>query len=245
MRTSRSVIAGIECRSVDWLREGSSPQVLVVLCHGFGAPGDDLVPLAAELVALRPRLAENVRFVFPAGSMRLDQQGVPGGRAWWHIDVNRLVTALERGEIGLLRRERPEKLPAAREALAGLVEELGETTGVPVSKFVLGGFSQGAMLAIDLALRLPERPGGLCVLSGSLLNEDEWRTLAAARGPLPVVQSHGYDDQILPFKGAEWLRDLFAEAGLDVDFLPFHGMHSIPPQALERLAALVERIAAA
>jgi phospholipase/carboxylesterase len=59
------------------------------------------------------------------------------------------------------------------------------------------------------------------------------------------VQSHGYDDPILPFKAAEWLRDLLTESGLEVDFVPFRGMHAIPPEALRRAAALMMRVAGA
>jgi phospholipase/carboxylesterase len=58
-----------------------------------------------------------------------------------------------------------------------------------------------------------------------------------------VLQSHGDEDQILPFEAAEWLRDLLVEAGCDVEFIPFHGPHTIPPVALlrfiERLSELV------
>lgn len=238
------MLGGLECRTVDWLAEGERPRMAVVLCHGFGAPGRDLVPLAAELVTLEPGLADAARFVFPEGPMRLDDQGLPGGRAWWHIDINRLVAAVELGETRILRSECPEGMAEARGTLSALVEELRAATGLPASKIVLGGFSQGAMLATDLALRLPDRPGGLCILSGSLVCEDEWRDLAPRRGPLPVVQSHGYEDPLLPFKAAEWLRDLLIDAGLDVDFVPFHGMHVIPPETLSHAAALLRRLTA-
>ena len=243
MKTRRELLGGLECRTVDWLVDGQQPGMIVVCCHGFGAPGRDLVALAAELAAIQPALRESVRFVFPAGPMELDSLGIPGGRAWWYIDVNRLVAAVEQGEIRILRSERPAGMAEAREKLTVVVEELREASGLPASKIVLGGFSQGAMLTTDLALRMPEPPGGLCILSGTLVCEDEWRELAKNRGPLPVVQSHGYDDQILPFKAAEWLRDLLTDAGLDVDFVPFRGMHSIPPEALRRAAALLLRVA--
>jgi phospholipase/carboxylesterase len=243
MRTRREVLGGLECQTVDWLADGEQPGLAVVCCHGFGAPGRDLVVLASDLVTLQPGLTDVARFVFPAGPMALDNLGMSGGRAWWYIDVNRLVTAVERGETHLLRNDRPAGLAEARIMLAALVEELQGATGLPASRIVLGGFSQGAMLTTDLALRMPDCPGGLCILSGTLACEDEWRHLARNRGPLPVVQSHGYEDQILPFEAAEWLRDLLVEARLEVDFVPFHGMHSIPPEALRRAAALLMRVA--
>jgi phospholipase/carboxylesterase len=243
MRTRREVLGGLECRTVDWLEDGEQPGLAAICCHGFGAPGRDLVALAAELVTLEPALADVARFVFPAGPMDLDGLGIPGGRAWWYIDVNRLVTAVERGEAHQLRDVCPDGLAEARAMLTNLVDELRGATGLPASKIVLGGFSQGAMLSTDLALRMPEAPGGLCILSGTLICEREWRELAKDRGPLGVVQSHGYDDPILPFEAAEWLRDLLVESGLPVEFVPFHGMHSIPPEALRRVAKLLKRVA--
>lgn len=243
MKVRREVLGGLECRTVDWLPDGTQPGLAVVCCHGFGAPGRDLVGLADELVAMQPKLADSARFIFPFGPMGLDDLGIPGGRAWWYIDVNRIVAAVERGETRILRSERPAGMVEAREQLAGLVEDVRRATDLPASKLVLGGFSQGAMLTTDLALRMPEPPGGLCIMSGTLVCEDEWRELAQSRGPMPVVQSHGYDDHILPFKAAEWLRDLLTDAGLDVDFVPFRGMHSIPPEALRRAAELLMRVA--
>jgi phospholipase/carboxylesterase len=104
---------------------------------------------------------------------------------------------------------------------------------------VLGGFSQGAMVTTDLALRQDEAPAALVILSGTLLTEAEWRTRAPRRKGLSVLQSHGRQDPILPFDDAVALRELLQEAGLSVDFLPFDGPHSIPEEALDRLGALL------
>jgi len=54
-----------------------------------------------------------------------------------------------------------------------------------------------------------------------------------------VLQSHGLNDPILPYQGAEWLRDLYLEAGFEVDFVPFRGQHTIPFEALHRFASLL------
>ncbi|HID22950.1 MAG TPA: phospholipase, partial [Planctomycetaceae bacterium] len=217
----------------------------VVLCHGFGAPGTDLVSLAPDLILLEPGLADGVRFVFPAGPLRLDEVGLAGGRAWWMIDLNRLNAAMERGEVLDLRRETPDGLPEARRQLMELVGTVCVRMKVGPSQIVLGGFSQGAMLATDVTLRLDDAPAALCIWSGTLLCEDDWRRLAPRRRGLRVLQSHGRSDPLLPFAAAESLRDLLEGAGLEIEFLPFAGFHEIPREALRRFADLLQHRLAA
>lgn len=237
MRRISTRLGELDCQVVDALPEGASPELAVVLCHGFGAPATDLVPLASELASLRPALGERVRFVFPAAPLSLHMYGMPQARAWFPLppevlmgqqrDWNRFASAV------------PEGLPAARRALMGLVSELSAATKLPYGRMVLGGFSQGAMVTTDVTLRLEEAPAGLCILSGTLIAQDEWRQRAAARKGLPVFQAHGTSDDVLPFAPAERLRDLLMEAGLAVEFHPFHGPHTIAPDELEHLAAFL------
>jgi phospholipase/carboxylesterase len=226
----------------------AAPQLVAIFCHGFGAPGSDLAPLADELMALEPGLESGVRFVFPEAPLSLDDEGMYGGRAWWPIDMLKLQRAVQLGEFRNLRDDQPPLLAAARAKLLKLIAVLQAETGLPLSRFVLGGFSQGSMLATDVALRLPDSPAALIIWSGTLLNESEWREHAASRAGLKVLQSHGRQDMLLPFEAAGWLRDLLTAAGLEVDFLPFPGGHTIPYPALQRTAkllreALVENIA--
>jgi len=103
----------------------------------------------------------------------------------------------------------------------------------------LGGFSQGSMLATEVTLNLDENPAGLVILSGTLLHEDVWRERATHHKSLRVLQSHGTDDQILPFAGAGWLRDMLNHAGADVEFIPFAGGHEIPHDVLNRLSVFL------
>lgn len=243
INTQARTLGGLTCRMVDALPEGTPPRVIVIFCHGFGAPGTDLVPFAAELLEFDERLAQSARFLFPAAPLSLDLSGIPGGRAWWQLDMMKLNAAMISGEFRDLRNEYPQGLTEAREKLTALMTEVHQETGLPMSRWVLGGFSQGAMLALDTALRLPDSPGAVCLFSGTLLCEEQWRELAARRGPLRVVLSHGRYDQILPFQAAVWVRDLLTEAGMDVEFLPFNGPHTIPPEALVRAAALIADIA--
>jgi phospholipase/carboxylesterase len=244
LQTRSAQIGELSCRVVEAAGNQARPDVVVVICHGFGAPGDDLVPVGGELAELLGSDAARVRFIFPAAPLGLDRYGIPGGRAWWPIDMLKLQAAVEQGEFRDLRRDCPEMLPDARRLLMTLLEEIRAGTGLPLSRFVLGGFSQGSMLATDVALHLPESPGALVVWSGTLLCEDQWSLLAPLRAGLRVVQSHGHEDPILPFTAAEWLRDLLAQSGLDVQFLSFHGFHQIPFAAQQAAAAVIKRIVA-
>jgi phospholipase/carboxylesterase len=243
MSVGRQDFGGLRSQWVDALPAGRSPKLAVVFCHGFGAPGTDLVPLGSELLSHDADLAESVRFVFPAAPLSLESRGLYGGRAWWHLDLEARLMAIERGEIRDLRNDYPEGLDDARTMLVNLVEEIREAWNLDASQIVLGGFSQGAMIATETALTLPESPAALCLLSGTILCEDRWRDLASRRGPLRVLQSHGRQDPILPFVAAEWLRDLLGGAGLNVEFFPFDGGHTIPFEALQRTTALLREVA--
>lgn len=240
MSVQQRSLGELTCRLVGPEPSVEPPEACVVLCHGYGAGGDDLVPLAGELIRLHPQLHDRVLFVFPHGPMSVP--AVPGGRAWWPIDLPALQLAGERGELRKLRQECPPRLPQAREELMGAISQLQEETGLPLSRFVLGGFSQGSMLATDVALRLEESIGGLLVYSGTLLVEPEWRELAPRRRGLRVLQSHGSVDSLLPFEAATWLRDLLESAGAEIEFLSFPGMHTIPPEAVVASARLLHEL---
>ncbi len=232
----------LTCRILSRVPETKRPRLVVVLCHGFGAPGTDLVPLGEELVDLRPELAESVEFIFPAAPLSLEDIGLAGGRAWWHIDMEELVGAVERGELRILRERRPEGITAARDLLIALLDQRQRQTELPPSRFVLAGFSQGSMLAVETALNWSGPIGGLGLWSSTLVSEEEWRAKAARLKDVPVVQSHGRQDPILPFQAALLLRDLLIEAGANVDFLEFNGPHTIPYPALERFGNLLQRL---
>ena len=221
--------------------DGARPELGVALCHGFGAPGEDLAGLGAELLERFPSLRGRVAFAFPSAPLDLGALGMPGGRAWWMLDMERLL-ALQRGDVTLrerMRDEVPEGLAPARRALLSALEAFEQATGLQRSRLVVGGFSQGAMLGCDTALRMEEPPAGLALLSGTLISESQWRARAGARAGLRVVQSHGRQDPILPFSLAESLRELLTGAGLQVEFVPFEGGHAIPGPALDALGRLL------
>ncbi len=221
------------------LGKGDGP--LVMLLHGFGAPGDDLVPLGGAL-----RLPPSTRLAFPEAPIDLGF-----GRAWWLIDTGRFERAITRpGGIAELAAERPDGLDEARDLVLELHDSLAAEHGLRSDRFILGGFSQGAMLSLEVALALAgrspsARPAGLVLWSGTVIAETDWRRLAGdgrLRG-LPVVLAHGRQDPLLPFAQAEVLRELLTSAGADVTWVPFDGGHTIPMEAIDAARSLVTRLA--
>jgi phospholipase/carboxylesterase len=212
----------------------ATAQLTVVLLHGFGAAGDDLVSLAEEIAA-----PAGTRFVFPAAPLALP--GMYGdARAWWMLDLARIERALA-GHVEDRSEEIPDGLSAARDEIDALV---GELVRGGARRLVLGGFSQGAMLALDTALHSQHPIAGLALMSATRINGAAWRTRLARVRELPVLLSHGKRDQLLPFAVAVSLRDELRAAGADVDWIEFDGGHEIPPSVLGGLGRLLHRVAA-
>ncbi len=214
-------------------RRGGGEGPAIVLCHGFGAPGHDLVDLARAVDAGR-----EVRWFFPEAPLELDVGFGMTGRAWWEIDPMRLQRMLERGGAQALAEETPAGMAEARAALEETLTALGRERGVQRSTTLLGGFSQGAMISTEIGLHADAPFAGLVLMSGTLLSADRWRAAAARTAPrLSVLLSHGRADPLLPFSGAEALRALLEGAGATVEWVPHAGQHEIPPVVLSRLGA--------
>ena len=117
---------------------GNGP--VVVLLHGFGAPGNDLVPLADVL-----NVPTGTRFVFPEGPLTLSF-GPRDACAWWLIDMARMAQDQAAGRPRDLSNEIPKGLAPARDTMLTFLKEVEHTFNADPHKTVLGGFSQGAML---------------------------------------------------------------------------------------------------
>ncbi len=213
--------------------DGGGDGPVAVLCHGFGAPGDDLVGLVPLLRAPAP-----VRFVFPEAPLALDAFG---GRAWWMIDLDQLALGARRTfDTAAV----PDGLAAAREKLSALLDAVQTEFSVAGERLILGGFSQGAMLALDVALHRPSPLAGLILLSSTLIAEREWTARLPSRRALPTLLAHGFEDPLLPFSIAEKLRDRLTEAGLAVEWTPFRGGHEIPLPVLRAVGKFLARFGA-
>ncbi len=214
----------------------------MVLCHGYGAPGDDLVSLASEVSQAAPQLSGRISYVFPEAPLALPALGPWESRAWWRLDESVLDAAIIRGVPIESVRAAPSELPQLRETMLRLLADLEREEGIPVSRVVLGGFSQGAMLATDVSLHLPVPPAALCVFSGSLLDVDDWSALAPVLRGVPALICHGRMDPLLSFQTAERLGDLLALAGARVEFVPFDGPHTISREGFTAFVAFLGRL---
>jgi len=186
------------------------PQGLIVMMHGWGANADDLTSLAPML-----RLPE-YQFVFPQAPFPHPQ--APVGRAWY---------ALETPEY--------EGLAETQQQVKEWLESLEASTGVPLSRTILGGFSQGGAMALDVGRYYPL--AGLIVLSGYLhfspepLDQDH---------PLPpVLMVHGRQDPVVPVEAAQQARDVFQHLGADVQYQEFNMGHEIRPEVLGLIRSFV------
>jgi len=221
-------LAGLTTRIV-----GDGP-LTVILMHGFGAPGDDLAALAQFIDA-------PARFVFPEAPLELG--GLYGdSRAWWLLDLAQLEEELRTGKIRDRRSEVPEGLVDARRQVNRLVDQVKARFAIDDSQLVLGGFSQGAMVALDVALHRDATPAGLVLMSGTLLAEHEWQPRMKQLAGVPVFQSHGRHDMLLPFAIAEVLRDQLRAAGANVEWCQFLGGHEIPPLVLDGVTKMLAAI---
>ncbi|MFT3928019.1 MAG: phospholipase [Myxococcales bacterium] len=216
------------------LEESDSDGPVVVLMHGFGALGDDLVPLGDALLELpnRPRI------VCPEAPLSVE--GGPA-RAWWMLDME-VFERRARGERIDRSQELPPNLPTVRAQVGELLREVAAYFQVQPSRLVLGGFSQGSMVACDVALHAAEKPGALLLLSSTLIAEPVWRPLAPTLHGVPVFQSHGHLDPLLPFEDAERLSALLRAGGADLSFVEFRGGHEIPRPALLGLAKTIAQL---
>ena len=216
--------------------QSEKPNAASIFCHGFGAPGTDLVPIAGELIRSIPELSQ-MAFLFPQAPIEIDPMF--DSRAWWMIDIEKIQSLMMQGEFRELRDSKPAELITRRNQVNKVVDHARSQYQLEADKIILGGFSQGAMLATDVALHYPEKLAGVIVWSGTLLNEAEWTNAAKNKQPLTFVQSHGRLDPILPFKGAELLRDMLTDSNHDVEFIPFQGQHTIGTEALVASARLL------
>lgn len=225
------------------------PVIPVILCHGYGAPGSDLAGLANYLIEWLGERAGAFRLIFPAAPLTLEELGMPDGRAWWPLNMAALQQVLQTKQFEQLHDSEPPGLADARNQLTeALAEIFGEMPpagdGGTSTRYVLGGFSQGAMLTMDTALRGPAPPPELLVqFSGTLICRSDWRSAASRLKETQVLQSHGRFDPILPFQSAETLRELLTDEGAAVTFLPFDGPHTIDTESLMQLTQRLANLA--
>jgi phospholipase/carboxylesterase len=162
------------------------PEYSVIWLHGLGADGHDFEPIVPYL-GLKPGSA--VRFIFPHALMR--PVTVNGGavmRAWY--DIIELSTTRGQDEAGI--KHSADKI---RELIDFEIER-----GVPASKIILAGFSQGGAMALYVGLRYPDQLAGIMALSAYLLFPEQLQNeLSVANSETSVFMGHGTQDPVVPF----------------------------------------------
>lgn len=212
---------------------GQQPLVFI-LFHGFGADAYDLQPLSDVITAPAP-----LHFLFPQGPLEVPISPGWTGRAWWQIDVAALQMAAQSGQPRDLSKESPAALKDLRQKVLSSIEQLK----VPWNRIILGGFSQGAMLATHLFLHASETPRALVSLSGALLDKEDLKTVVARRSGAPFFASHGKSDPVLSLRGSSQLETFLIQNGMKGQLYSFAGTHEIPPDVVLKLNEFLQQVA--
>ena len=202
---------------------GAGVGPVVVLLHGYASGPEHLVGMAE-----RTDLPSGTHFVFPRGPRPVE--GVDGS-AWWPLPR----------DLSTLRDRRVPEMDDARARVIALLDHL--RTRYPTRPLVLGGFSQGAMVSLDVALHDRRPIAGLALMSGTVVDEAATGALLDTRRGQRVYVSHGTRDDVLPYDDDARLVSEMREHGLDVEFSTFDGGHVMTDQIATDVAALIRRCA--
>jgi phospholipase/carboxylesterase len=202
-------------------REGKARQ-LVVICHGVGADGHDLIDLAPSWAAALPHAA----FVAPDAPERYDMvpEGIPTGRQWFSL-ADRTPVRLEAG------------VAVAAEILGRFIDGELKRLGLPADAYAMVGFSQGAMTALYTGLRRAPPPRAILAYSGALLAPDQ-----PVPSRPPVLLVHGEADEVVPPVRSRLAEQALRDKDVSVEsrFCPGLG-HGIDEAGLSAGALFLQR----
>jgi phospholipase/carboxylesterase len=205
------------------------PNAAVIWLHGLGADGHDFEAIVPELV---PRGSKNWRFVFPNAPIR--PVTINGGmpmRAWY--DILALDRKGTEDASGFMDTDR-----AIRELIAREVAR-----GIPATRIVLAGFSQGGAVSLYTAPRLGEALAGVIALSCYLPREV---TFAAERTPAndrtPIFMAHGQGDPMIPIMLGLKSRDFLLKEGYPVEWHDYPMTHSVCPEEVADIRNFLSRV---
>jgi phospholipase/carboxylesterase len=187
------------------------PTGLIVALHGWGANAEDVASLLPYFNL------PNYHFVFPNAPFPYPYS--PIGRAWYDLRSENMYQGL--GE--------------SRQALIDWLQSLENSTGVPLSRTILSGFSQGGAMTLDVGLQLPL--AGLVSMSGYL--HFDVTTVKQSSLP-PTLIMHGRQDEVVPLLAAVKAREALESLGVAVQYQEFDMGHEISPQMLVLLRNFIE-----
>jgi len=191
---------------------GGQPKKIVLLLHGLGADGDDLIGLAPHIA---PALPDAV-FVSPHAPFPCDM--APYGRQWFSLQ-ERTPAAILAG------------VQAARPILDAFIDKLLRRFALTDADLALVGFSQGTMMSLFTAPRRHRPVAGVLGYSGALAGAELLAQEAKAKPPILMV--HGDADEIVPAQASQAAKAALAAAGFDVELHIRPGLpHSIDEQGL-------------
>jgi phospholipase/carboxylesterase len=198
-----------------------APKQLVVLCHGLGADGHDLIDLAPTWANALP----DAIFAAPDAPDRCDLG--PTGRQWWSV-ADRSPPVVEAG----VRRAATFLNPFLDAELTRL--------GLPPGAYALMGFSQGAMTALFTGLRRATAPRAILAFSGALIAADSLPAELIHRPPVLLV--HGEADEVVPVERSREAEAALRAAGVPVEatYVPRLG-HGIDDTGLAMGALALQR----
>jgi phospholipase/carboxylesterase len=206
------------------VRKPAEPEerpALIVLLHGIGSHEADLMSLAPEVAPQAHAVTLRAPHSYGPGYAWFQVHWDATGK---HIDVEQALESLDR--------------------LVPVIEALPEEFGVPRSRFILGGFSQGAMMALGIAMRRPRVAAGIMLLSGSVLPPFVPEGIDSAIQDLPFLVQHGLQDQVLPVDGAREMKEFLEGQGSQVDYFEYSMGHEVSLHSLLDMRSWVQRILA-
>ncbi len=213
---------------------GPNPVASLIVLHGLGADGHDFVPIAQQLDL---SAVGAVRFVFPHAPVR--RVTINGGapmRAWYDI--------LGLDDLGGTRREDEAGLRTSMAGVQALIDREA-SRGVPPSRTVLIGFSQGCAMALLTGLRAPQRLAGVAGLSGYLpLAASTAAERSEANRGLPLFLAHGRFDPMVALARGQATRDALQALGYAPEWHDYPMEHSVCPQEITDLNRWLLRVLA-
>lgn len=196
----------------------------ILWCHGLGADGYDFLPLAQEL-----NLPDThaTRFIFPhAPLMPVTRNQGMVMRAWF--DIIDVTIDAKIDEIGVKK---------SKNRLHELLDkEIAQ--GIPAEHLYVGGFSQGAVMALTTGLAFSQKIGGIIALSGFLPHPERFLKEAnPIQHQTPIFLGHGNQDEIVPYHLGEESQAVLNKAGYAVTWKPYHMGHSVCPDEINDIRA--------
>ena len=205
-------------------RKGGKPKSLVVLLHGLGADGNDLISLAPYWAPHLP----DTEFLSPNAPFPCDM--APMGYQWFSFQ--------DRSPDAVLAGVR-----AAAPFLEAFLDDVLAARGLDESRLALVGFSQGTMMSLHVGLRRAKPVAGILGYSGRLIGE----TLLAEemRSKPPVLLMHGTADEIVPFESLALAETQLKGLGVPVTTVRRPGLgHSIDEIELAKGGEFLESVLA-